>query len=182
MNDPVGVIIGLITRLFIFIGGLIGEAINTGLMTLLRGWNSGGRENKKTREVTRVQEDEEARQTECRKAVLDFAHGFGYLTREVMSQKEVGELIDSGISGQDLTDEFYKRMGQIPGIFLGQREMTGGGTLDIKLPFSLRVAPLLYHRPLRIGQNKPYPNNDYAGYIFWPGCWGSRAGIGTTYR
>ena len=80
MNDPVGVIIGLITRLFIFIGGLIGEAINTGLMALLRGWNSGGggRGNAKTREVTRVKEDEEARQTECRKAVLDFADSIGF--------------------------------------------------------------------------------------------------------
>jgi len=136
MNDPVTMLVNLTTRLCINLGFMLGDGINQ----LLKGGMHRVNNRPTPRAVLRAQQVE-AVETEriagCRQAVLEFASAFGYMTRDIMSPEELEAKIDNGATGQELIDEFIRRIANIPGIALGQRP-NGQGSFEIKLPFSLR--------------------------------------------
>ena len=85
----------------------------------------------------RSETEERQRLAGCRSVVLLFAQCFGTIAREAISRDELEQLIDSGISPQDLTATIYSRMSDTPGLLLGEIP-AGEGTIPIKLPDSLR--------------------------------------------
>jgi hypothetical protein len=135
MTDPIGAIIRIITYLCFELGCAIGNGIRN-LIYLI--FQPRDRRSKRLIKADKEQALQTAKFTDCRQAVLSFALAFGYMTRDIMSPEELEGKIASGIDANDLIDEFYTRMGKIPGIFLGQRSAKGGGTVDIKLPYSYR--------------------------------------------
>lgn len=135
MTDPIGAIIRIITYLCFQLGCLIGTGISNFIAFIFQ---PRDRRSKSLIKAEKAQALENAKFTDCRQAVLSFALSFGYMTREIMSKEEIEGKIAGGIDAQELIDELYTRMGKIPGIFLGQRSTKGGGTVDIKLPYSLR--------------------------------------------
>jgi len=132
MNDPVSILVNLTTRLFINLGFMLGDGLNTIFRGGVRAVNQ-----KRTPPAIKAQQDETNRIAGCRQAVLEFVSAFGYMTREIMNPEELEAKIDNGATGQELIDEFIRRIAKIPGIALGQRP-NGQGSFEIKLPFSLR--------------------------------------------
>jgi hypothetical protein len=135
MTDPIGVMVRIVTYLFIQLGWLIGAGIQNFILFI---FEPRDRRSKSLIKADKAQALQIAKFTDCRQAVLNFAFHFGYMTRDIMSPEELEGKIASGIDANDLLGEFYTRMGKIPGIFLGQRSAQDGGTVDIKLPYSLR--------------------------------------------
>jgi len=135
MTDPIGVMVRIVTYLFIQLGWLIGAGLQNFILFIFQ---PRDRRSKRLIKADKEQALQTAKFTDCRQAVLTFALCFGYMTRDIMSPEELEGKIASGIDANDLINEFYTRMGKIPGIFLGQRTAKGGGTVDIKLPYSLR--------------------------------------------
>ena len=88
------------------------------------------------RSAEKIEEAENQRLADCRRVVMDFLNRFGYMTRECMSREELEQLIDSGIQSDDLAQEIYKRIIELPGIILGVQPY--GNQFEIKLPFSNR--------------------------------------------
>jgi hypothetical protein len=132
----VSMLVNLTTRLCINLGFMLGDGLNA----LFRGGLHAVNHKRTPRAVIKAQQDEAvetSRIAGCRQAVLEFASAFGYMTREVMSPEELEAKIDSGSTGQELFDEFMRRVAKIPGIVLGQRP-NGHSSFEIKLPFSLR--------------------------------------------
>jgi hypothetical protein len=80
---------------------------------------------------------ERERMAGCRTVVLEFANTFGTIAREAITRKELEELIDKGISPEDLTATIYGRIQDMPGLILGTIP-AGQGNIPIKLPDSLR--------------------------------------------
>lgn len=135
MTDPIGAMIRFVTFLFYLVGCFLGNRLRELILIIFQ---PRDRRSKNVIKAEKAQALEIAKFTDCRQAVLSFALSFGYMTRDIMSPQELEAKIASGIDAQELINELYTRMGKIPGIFLGQRSTQGGGTVDIKLPYSLR--------------------------------------------
>jgi hypothetical protein len=86
---------------------------------------------------TRSAEQERQRLAGCRTVVLGFAEAFGTIARECITRQELEELIDNGISPEDLKATIYGRMCDSPGLVLGEISAVAG-SIPIKLPDSLR--------------------------------------------
>ena len=78
---------------------------------------------------------ENARQAGCQRVVLAFANHLGFIAREVITRIEIEQLIDSGISPDELEKEIHARIEAEPGIILGTHTNYNH---YIKLPYSLR--------------------------------------------
>ena len=68
---------------------------------------------------------------------MGFAEAFGTIARECITRQELEELIDNGISPEDLKATIYGRMCDSPGLVLGEISAVAG-SIPIKLPDSLR--------------------------------------------
>ena len=93
---------------------------------------------KKKRERRRKWEEERVerrRIRECGEVVEYFANHLGYLARQCISRKELGELIDSGISPEDLSGVIGDRIEQKQGIILGYQPFKNDQEegIDVKL-------------------------------------------------
>ena len=86
---------------------------------------------------TRSEAQERQRLAGCRTVVLEFANTFGTIARECITRAELEELIDNGISPEDLSATIHGRIRESPGLMLGEIP-AGEGSIPIKLPDSLR--------------------------------------------
>jgi len=75
---------------------------------------------------------EKKRLRECEEVVLFFAENFGYIAKQCISREELEELIDGGISPEDLALEISTRMDLIDGLVLGYQTI-GEAEIPVKL-------------------------------------------------
>jgi len=128
---------GFITILATKGGQLLGDLLNILFKKGVEDWNRP-HEGPKTQAINRQIENENAREADCKTVVMDFISTFGFMTKLVISKEELGEKIYTDkITAQELNNELFSRMAEIPGTYLGKRHFTNA-TLDIKLPYSLR--------------------------------------------
>ena len=126
MNDPVGVIIRLFTRLCVHIGIMLGDGVTAVIRRLLEILNRPRRQTSAEKRIDRVQQDETRRMAGCRTIVMEFVNGLGYIAREAMNREELEEKIDGGISPEALAAELHHRIAKIPGITLGLQHFRNG--------------------------------------------------------
>ena len=98
MNDPVTWMVNLITRLCINLGFMLGD----GIRALVRGGLHALGQKRTPRSVIKAQKKESV-ETEriagCRKVVLDFANGLGFIAREAMSREELEQKMNDPPKG-----------------------------------------------------------------------------------
>lgn len=87
---------------------------------------------KRERERKKAEDAEKERIEECGNVVLFYANHFGYIARHCISRDELEELIDSGITSEDLSSEIINRMNGIEGICLGYQPFADW-RFDVKL-------------------------------------------------
>ena len=75
---------------------------------------------------------EQNRIKECGEVVLFYANHLGYIARECISRDELEELIDDGITPEDLSTEIIDRMESVDGILLGYQPFADWN-FDVKL-------------------------------------------------
>lgn len=94
------------------------------------------RRAKARREEERLKAEAEAaerdRIKECGEVVLFYANYLGYIARECISRDELEELIDAGITPDDLSDEIATRIDGLSGLCLGYQPF-GDRRFDVKL-------------------------------------------------
>ena len=94
------------------------------------------RRAKARREEERLKAEAEAaeqnRIKECGEVVLFYANHLGYIARECISRDELEELIDAGITPDDLSDEIATRIDDVPGLCLGYQPFSDW-RFDVKL-------------------------------------------------
>jgi hypothetical protein len=113
-----------------------GFLIVVGLLIVfgVQAWLIIRRHNKAKQESERKQAEiaERKRIEECGNVVLFYANHLGYIARQCISRDELEELIDAGITPDDLSDEISVRMNEVPGIRLGYQPFSGWH-FDVKL-------------------------------------------------
>lgn len=75
---------------------------------------------------------ERRRIEECGEVVLYFANHLGYIARSCISRSELADLIDSGISPDDLADRIARRISEVDGLVLGYQQL-GSTQVDVRL-------------------------------------------------
>lgn len=80
---------------------------------------------------------EEERLKACGEVVLFFANNLGYIARQCMSRDELDELIDSGISAEDLATQLGGRIATVDAMTLGYQSI-GDSRIDVKLTQDFR--------------------------------------------
>ena len=91
------------------------------------------RARKRAEEARRKAESAERKRVqECGDVVLFFANHFGYIARECISRDELEELIDSGVSPEELSQEISGRINETDGMVLGYQPF-GEWRFDVKL-------------------------------------------------
>jgi len=87
---------------------------------------------KREKERKQAEIAERKRIEECGNVVLFYANHLGYIARQCISRDELEELIDAGITPDDLSDEISVRMNEVPGIRLGYQPFSDWH-FDVKL-------------------------------------------------
>jgi len=119
MGEAIGALIGI----------LFWAAVVAGtVMLLLR--NRARRLQEEERRKAEVAERK--RVEECGEVVLFFANHLGYIARQCISRDELEELIDDGISPEELSAEIMNRIEDTDGITLGYQPF-GDYRFDVKL-------------------------------------------------
>jgi len=75
---------------------------------------------------------ERRRIKECGEVVLFYANNFGYIAKQCISRDELEELIDDGISPEELSGEIADRINETDGMVLGYQPF-GEWQFDVKL-------------------------------------------------
>jgi hypothetical protein len=88
--------------------------------------------NRREKERRQAKTAESKRIKECGNVVLFYANHLGYIARQCISRDELEELIDAGITPDDLSDEISVRMNEVPGIRLGYQPFSDW-KFDVKL-------------------------------------------------
>jgi len=76
---------------------------------------------------------ERRRVNKCGEVVRYFANDFGYLARQCIRRDELEQLIDSGISPEDLAAEIQRRMDEQPGLIVGYQPVDNRPGPKVKL-------------------------------------------------
>ena len=85
-------------------------------------------------EIRKAEADaaERRRLKECGEVVLFYANNFGYIAKQCISRDELEELIDDGISPEELSEEIADRINATEGMVLGYQPF-GEWRFDVKL-------------------------------------------------
>src|SRR5438105_1726410 len=80
---------------------------------------------------------EDERLQACGQVVLSYANHLGYIAKQVISRNELDELIEHGISAEELAGEIGSRIHAVDGITLGYQGLQGS-RIEVKLTQEFR--------------------------------------------
>ena len=108
-------------------------AFSTGLLWLMIFlYKKSKARHEEERRKAEAEAAEKRRLKECAEVVFFYANNFGYIARQCISRDELGELIDDGISPEELSEEIADRINATEGIVLGYQPF-GEWQFDVKL-------------------------------------------------